>query len=50
LLKKQKSPFNGIKREMWVPLALSCILDGAGYLMIIYSFKILPLSIGTVII
>ena len=44
------SPFHGITREMLLPLFLRCFLGNVGFLMITYSFKILPLSIGTVII
>jgi drug/metabolite transporter (DMT)-like permease len=44
------SPFHGITREMFLPLFLRCFLGNVGFLMLTYSFKILPLSIGTVII
>lgn len=44
------SPFHGITREMWLPLTLRCVLGNIGFLLITYSFKVLPLSIGTVII
>jgi drug/metabolite transporter (DMT)-like permease len=35
---------------MLLPLFLRCFLGNVGFLMLTYSFKILPLSIGTVII
>ena len=44
------SPFHGITEEMLLPLFLRCFFGNVGFLMLTYSFKILPLSIGTVII
>jgi drug/metabolite transporter (DMT)-like permease len=50
LVKKQISPLHGVTQEMLLPLCLRCVLGNAGFLMLTYSFKILPLSIGTLII
>lgn len=35
---------------MWLPLTLRCVLGNIGFVSLTYSFKHLPLSIGTVII
>lgn len=50
LVQKRITPLHGITRQMWLPLALRCGLGNIGFILITYSFKVLPLSIGTVII
>lgn len=50
LLQKKISPFEGITRDMWIPLGLRCVLGNIGFVSLTYSFKHLPLSVGTVII
>jgi drug/metabolite transporter (DMT)-like permease len=49
-VKKQVGPFKDITRDMWLPLSLRCILGNIGFVSLTYSFKHLPLSVGTVII
>ena len=50
LQQKQVGLFEGVTRDMVLPLVLRCALGNLGFLAVTYTFKYLPLSVGTVII
>lgn len=44
------SPLQGVESDMLLPLAIRCVFGNIAFMSLTYVFKILPLSIGTVII
>jgi drug/metabolite transporter (DMT)-like permease len=47
---KQIGAFEGITSDMWWPLFWRCLLGNIGFVSVVYTFKHLPVTIGTVII
>ena len=50
-MRKSGTPFfQDITADMVLPLSIRCIIGNIGFLAVTYTYKYLPLSVGTVII
>lgn len=49
LFRTGTSPFDGLTREMVLPLAMRCVFGNLAFIVVVYTYKYLPLSVATVI-